>query len=437
MDRQNGTSESQIQIDEDDSDCFFLQPASSPYDIKAKIKTANEALSNEVLSETKRFTVKFKDDFTYYEADSTLLDVSSVESEENTQNTVIEECPHEETEETALLEAKLQINLNIQEENVSSDSEISEKIIENKDDNSDDSSKQMTEIDANNCDERCPSVNLGSSIKDDVFTQEDVTSEDNSVDTLNGFDEIEDNEEEGPFVTLEAEEVQKSDHSDIRIDLQKGEKPAKQTSPHRIICRDHCIDRFDSVEEIMKHKTPTPACCPLLRLRKRYCCEQNEFKQQQKLPVYTGKRSEYGMSSKDMQEARKRKALQEKLKIEESRIIEENRRRRIEENEKIFTRWLQDVTKRKKSQHQDKTTKQQRKAYSERFDRNSTNKVRPTTANNKTSVQYQKKKRPQTCPASICIEIPQRILKKGVIIGDVKISTRTKKSNEYHVMEIF
>ncbi|KAF2892570.1 hypothetical protein ILUMI_13602 [Ignelater luminosus] len=373
----------------------ILQPASSPYNISEKVKEANTALfSEEVNFEEKESKVKFKEDLVDYEPELSYDDTTSIESEDNIDYSLMEQ-------DTTILESQLQTALIL---NVC---------------NTDEEEEEIGEIIEEIPEEITPTLiesNINFSVQCESTTHKQVSE-------------------------LKTE-IEQSNQQNKCNELNKSNKTKFSKKMHKvedISCKRHCIDsidRFDfnaniSVSKINLREKPYQ--CPRLKLQRRNCCEKNEIKAQQKLPSYTGLRSEYGLNAAQLE---KRERIREILKLREQerqRILEENKRRKIQQNEQIFCEWLKSVSIRKNQQKKNDRTRQPLSStVNITFPTKPPEAVkqRPKTANEILPKHTIKKKRPHTSSTCIFIEVPPSVLQKGIHIGDLLVTKSSKMATK-------
>ncbi|KAF5300406.1 hypothetical protein FQA39_LY02205 [Lamprigera yunnana] len=379
--------------EEEDCESFFLQPASSPYNIIEKIKEANDALINEDDdSADKEAKVKFKENLVDYEPEFSYDDASSIETEDNIDYSLMEP-------DTSILESRLQsaLILNVNESNGEDNDE--EEIIE-------DISNQVIIFPSDDEEEEIESVEFN------VECEDTATYEDKSTPKPN---------------------------TDTPI-LKKGSKTKSNIFiPDGILCKKHCIENTDYLDfnsNIKKiNLTEKLYKCPRLKLRRRNCCENNEIKIQQSLPRYNGLRSEYGLNGIQLERRERRKQILRMKEQERQKIIEERKRRKEEQNEEVFCEWLKDVSTRKSRRIKPMKSAPSLNSATILFS-NKEQEVskRPKTASFiKTSV---KKRRPST--SCVFIEIPRSVLRKGISIGDLLVTTSDNRATtkKLHVLTV-
>lgn len=378
-----------------------LQPASSPYNISEKVKEANTALFNEEVNmEEKESKVKFKEDLVDYEPELSYDDTTSIESEDNIDYSLMEQ-------DTTILESQLQTALIL---NVC---------------NTDEEEEEIGEIIEEIPEEITPTLvesNISFSVQCESTTHKQVSE----LKT-----EMEHSNQQNKF-----NESSKSNKTKFSKKIHKAED---------ISCKRHCIDsidRFDFNANISISKInirEKPYQCPRLKLQRRNCCEKNEIKTQQKLPCYTGLRSEYGLNAAQLERRERRREIIKLREQERQRIIEENKRRRIEQNEQIFCEWLKAVSTRKNQQKTNDRIRQPLSSTVITFPSKSQDAVkqRPKTANEILPKHTIKKKRPHTSSACIFIEVPPSVLQKGIHIGDLLVTKSSKMATKkLHVLAV-
>ncbi|KAJ8983753.1 hypothetical protein NQ317_017856 [Molorchus minor] len=117
-----------------------------------------------------------------------------------------------------------------------------------------------------------------------------------------------------------------------------------------IQCKDHCIERLDAdfYESIKKLEIREKIDLPPLQLIQRKCCDHLNKEIKKNLPSYKGLRSEYGLTSRQINKKEKQDALIKLREQVHQQLLEEYRYLRIQQNEKMFIQWLKDVNKRNK-----------------------------------------------------------------------------------------
>ncbi|XP_072395645.1 uncharacterized protein [Diabrotica undecimpunctata] len=380
--------------EEDDVDCFFLQPSSSPYNITEKVQQANIDLfsSSPYPSSGKISKVKFKEDLFSFEPDLTDEDVNSIESDH------IEDIEHDNQ---LICEYKT-VNISDIEE-VAEDLE-DEEIIES-------INTDFTEIVSE----------MGVKNVEHKIKVEKERSEETRTDSSNT-----------------------SKHSSKR--KKSGSK--KVRSIGEVHCKDHCIDKLDIdlpmyIKKLEIHEKVTNL--PPLQLIQRKCCDEIKHKN---LPNYNGHRSEYGLSSRQLENIQKQKEL---LKIKEDtrkRLLEEYAQRKMQQNEAVFCQWLKEIAKRKQETqkiHKSKSTENQttvKQSYSPTVislpNKNTGRmKERPKTANEFVpKTQIKKPRRPHTSSTCVYIEVPPDLLRRGINIGDLLVTNSKLLSKKLHILAV-
>lgn len=207
---------------------------------------------------------------------------------------------------------------------------------------------------------------------------------------------------------------------------------------YQISCKNHCIERLDTYLDLSINRLNiAEKPCPMLKLQRRNCCEKNPIKTEQKLPVYSGYKSEYGLS---LEQLEKRERKKEMIKLREEKrqeILKEYQQRKIQQNEEIFCQWLKNISRRKRDvETKEKKTKKCLTPTVFTFPSNTTNdqiKDRPKTAHFLTKgTNVKKVKRPNTSTSCVFIEVPQNLLRKGISVGDIFIRNAQIKPNKLH-----
>ncbi|KAK4881256.1 hypothetical protein RN001_004575 [Aquatica leii] len=363
-----------IEIIEEEEDCesYFLQPASSPYDIAEKLKEANENLNNEHLNyEEKQTKVKFKDNLVDYEPEFSYDDVSSIKSEDNIDYALMDH-------DTSILENHLATALILNVSDVEED-EDDEEVIEE------------ISIDCSSppCEVKDENVNFN--------VQCEHSNKCTNEDKLNK--------------SVEKKIIKKKVQAKFNLFIPEG-----------ISCKRHCIDdvdRFNFNSSITKiHLFEKSYKCPRLKLQRRNCCENNELKFQQKLPHYNGLRSEYGLNALQLERRQRRNEILQLKEQERQRVIEERKQRKEQQNEKVFCEWLKEVSSRKVNQKKSVKTLPLLNRATLMFSGKETEKYkRPTTADQPIMKSIVKRRRPHTSTSCVFIEVPQNVLPMTIFIN--------------------
>ncbi|KAF5302413.1 hypothetical protein FQR65_LT08501 [Abscondita terminalis] len=379
--------------EEEDSGSYFLQPTSSPYDIAEKIKQANDDLYNENQNyEDKESKVKFKDNLIDYEPVFSYDDASSIESDENVDYSLMEH-------DTALLENQLQSALILNVSNSDIEEEEEEEIIEE------------IPVDESTPPREIEEENINFNVQLENFPKESKESKNN-----NNFQ-----------------------NTAVKRDI----KPKFNIFiPGGISCKRHCIDdvdRFDFNSNIKKIElVEKPYKCPRLKLRKRNCCENNELKLHQKLPLYNGLKSEYGLNALQLESRQRRNETLKLKERERNRVIEERKRQKEQQNEEVFCAWLKDVSSRKI--HQKKMNRQPSSLTSTTLifpSKPFEGEKRPRTTSYRFNKSNIKKQRPHTSSSCVFIELPQSVLRNGINIGDLLVTKGSQAvTKKLHVLTV-
>lgn len=180
---------------------------------------------------------------------------------------------------------------------------------------------------------------------------------------------------------------------------------------------------------------------PPLQLLQRKCCDEVRQKVPKALPRYNGLRSEYGLSSRQLEKRERQKQM---LKMKEEmrhQLIGEYKQRKIEQNEAVFCQWLKEVARRKAERQNSRKTKIKETVSPTVITLPSkmTEKAkgRPTTANEfvpKTNVK--KRRRPHTTHSCVYIEVPRSILERGFSVGDLMVSNSKLFSKNMHILAV-
>lgn len=370
---------------------FFLvlQPSSSPYNITEKVQQANMDLfssSTHALNE-KTPKVKFKDDLFSFEPDLTDEDVNSIESDHVVEPDNLTLCEYKTV-------------------NISQIEETTEDLEE--------------EI-------------------DDEEIIESINTDYNDIETYLINKVIEHKIKDEKIEEIKSE-------SSTRSANRKGKKKHGKTVHivKEVHCKDHCIDKLDFdlpmfIKKLEIHEKPLNL--PPLQLLQRKCCDELKQKVRRNLPNYNGLRSEYGLTSRQIDIKLKQK---EQLKLKEEnhrRILEEYRKRKTQQNEEVFCQWLKEISKRRQEREKEKQGKYRNLPYSLSITSLSNKTVRrikerPKTANEIVSKnQIKKARRPHTSTC-VFIEVPQNLLQKGINIKDLLVTNSKTMSNKLHILTL-
>lgn len=385
-----------------------LQPASSPYNIAEKVQQANIDLFSNIVTMEKTSRVTFKEELTSYEPEPLLTDddVNSIESDPP--DTEIQ------SDTSQILEYKSTnvINLNIFD--ISEEEEIDEEVIE--------------EIVPEACD------TIVSKTADNNFTFDDDFNESN----------ISEKDENPTFQVSSSERIPKSYSKKKKIRKKSPSKSSKNGNIIQVDCRNHCIERLDfdmsmSIKKLEIHEKPVK--CPLLKLQRRKCCDENKTKNPTTLPCYNGYRSEYGLSSEALEKRERRKEIIRLKEQKRQQLLQEYKNRKNQQNEEVFCQWLKEVARRK-AQKESATNNRTKQCFSPNvisFPTKAVEKVneRPKTANEFVPRQNIKRaKRPHTSSACVFIEVPRKLLERGIHIGDLLVTNSSLAAKKMHILTV-
>ncbi|KYB29259.1 uncharacterized protein LOC103315117 [Tribolium castaneum] len=400
----------QENVDSEDDDCgsYFLQPASSPYNIAEKVQQANiDLFSTSITSMEKTSRVKFKEELTSYEPELVLTDddVNSLESDPPESDFV--------PEPGQVLEYKSSnvINLNIFD--INEEEEIEEDVIE--------------EIVPDECD-----VTIGDNLDNkNTFFEEFIESE---------------STEQNENVTVRITSSDCNTKSTLKRKKVRKKSPLVKTAGNvHIECRNHCIERLDfdmsmSIKKLEIHEKPVK--CPLLKLQTRKCCDENKSRNPTNLPCYNGHRSEYGLSSEELEKRERRKEIIKLKEQKRQQLMREYKNRKNQQNEEVFCQWLKDVARRKAQKQKINTGNGAKQCFSPNvisFPTKVCEKIneRPKTANEFVPRQNIKRaRRPHTSPACVFIEVPQKLLERGIHIGDLLVTNSNFAAKKMHILSV-
>lgn len=378
-----------------------LQPASSPYNIAEKVQQANiDLFSNPPTSMEKTSRVTFKEELTSYEPELlTDDDVNSLESDSAIDEIFI--CNNNQHLEYHKNPNVLDLNIFDINEEEEVDEIVEEVDLEE--------NEFFTQIDNN----------------PNVQTQDFIAA--NSEKNIVGIRQ---------HSNINENSVKSSLHKKSRI-------KSPFYSPNILVeCKNHCIERLDfdlsmSIKRLEIQEKPIK--CPLLKLQRRKCCDDNRSKNRVNLPCYNGHHSEYGLSSEELQKRERRVELIKLKEQKRKELIREYKNRRNQQNEQVFCQWLKEVAQRKAlKQASGNSSKQCFSPNIISFPTKSTEKVeRPRTANEFVPRQNIKKtKRPRTSPACVFIEVPRKMLEKGIHIGDLLVANNNFAAKKMHILTV-
>lgn len=273
--------------------------------------------------------------------------------------------------------------------------------------------------------------------------EEDIESEDKQETTDDDGESV---AEEESVKDEETEEEAAFTEPEESYELPKETKKHKrkrkfiQNNHHtHVDCRSHCIERLDLGLRIKKldiHEKTVVR--PILKLQERKCCEDNN---KTNLPSYVGHRSEYGLSLEQLERRQKINQIIRMKEEKRQQVLREFRERRRQQNEEVFCQWLRNVSNRRKTVTTAKTTKETLlpKIINLPPGNNRVQhqpKARPVTAPLPPKSQFfvRQKRRPQTSPAYVYIQVPQEVLKRGISVGSVHVSLSNGKNRKVNIV---
>ncbi|KAJ3654585.1 hypothetical protein Zmor_013763 [Zophobas morio] len=389
--------------EDDDYGSYFLQPASSPYNIAEKVQQANiDLFSNTLTTMEKTSRVTFKEELTSYEPELFLTDddVNSLESD-----------PPETTElveNSQILEYKSSnvINLNIFD--ISEEEEEVEDVI------------------------------------DEIVTEE---CEVEDLDNNSFHDQLDESEESrNDNVTVRISSGGSETKSSVRKKKVRKRSPLPKSSKISHIpveCKNHCIERLDfdmsmSIKKLEIREKPVK--CPLLKLQTRKCCDENKARNPTNLPCYNGFRSEYGLSSAELERRERRRQIIKMKEQKRQQLLKEYKNRKNQQNEEVFCQWLKDVARRKAQKQKINTNNSAKQCFSPNvisFPVCEKMGERPRTASEFVPRQNIKRtRRPHTSSACVFIEVPQKLLERGINIGDLLVNNSSFAAKKMHIVTV-
>ncbi|KAJ8917143.1 hypothetical protein NQ315_012635 [Exocentrus adspersus] len=392
MDSESESIKSHTESEEDDVGCYFLQPSSAPYNITEKVQQANSDLFNQqhqALAKTVK--VKFREELISFEPDDlTDDDVNSIESDHTEQS--IDTRP-------TLLEYKTISN------------------------------ESLTIFD----------------IEEDVL-EEDV------------LEEVESDSEHEPVPPAEVKAIAVADKDKtlsveaVTASSRKRRKASAKSkaaflNPAEVNCKDHCIDKLDRDLSVAVKKLDIneKVDLPPLQLIQRKCCDEVKKKVHQRLPSYNGSRSEYGLTSRQLEKREKHKEMLKMRERMRQQLIEEYKRRKMQQNEEVFRQWLKEVSRRKSEKKNNSSSGKKRVASAKESTgyNKTTQKIaeRPKTANAFIPrTKTRKKKRTQSSgskqEARVYIEVPRNCLEKSLRVGGLVIRNSKLFSRNVHIIAL-
>lgn len=395
-----------------------MQPASSPYNIIDKIKLANEALSNENPNfENRTVKVQFKEELVDYEPSLTEDDVNSIESDVNNEQELDE----------------VDVNKYIAEDKYNNNVEATANVL-----NLHLYNTEATTVEEDN-----------EHIQEELEIQSDLSSASESEENVSITEKLSNNtpEEEGGISKNNDQKHLETQPQKVKLHKSK-KRFQKSKLPDHVDCRRHCIEKLDfslnvSINKLPIHKKSPH--CPTLKLQERKCCEDYRSKNSQSLPCYAGFRSEYGLSALQLERREKRKEIIRMKEERRKRLMEDFKERKRQQNEQVFCQWLKDVASRNKRQTPDVINNKESYTPSvvnlpirqEAFVKD-----RPRTAGDFVpthSVIKRNSKRPQTSSACVYIQVPHRLLKEGINVGNLLVTTSKSINNSkknLHIMAV-
>ena len=353
---------------------LVLQPSSSPYDIKDKLDEANRALSDDNPNlENRRVKIKFREELVDYEPEHTDDDVQSIESYDNLD----------------FADDQPKLKLNVYPPAFSFDlgeGNEQEELCEYVDEETDGGENEIEEV---------------------IDVEDDDTTY--AIEDANDSGEVEGNVVEVGDVPC--------------IKETKKEHPQGSETRFQVNCRRHCIEKLELDLSISKLRIGDRKLCPGLKLIKRKCCE--EKKGVENLPRYSGLHSEYGLSVKQLQK-RQRTAERTKMReMKQTELAEEYKRRKGQQNEMIFRRWLDDISARK-------TAGKRRTPLATNVLNIAPKCVnkgdRPKTANCLVPRPRSTVRR-KSSSARVFVEVPRKLLRRGVNVGHLVISDMSNRAS--------
>lgn len=403
-----------------------LQPSSSPYNIAEKVQQANiDLYSNAAVVMEKTWKIKFRDEIATYEPELTDDDVNSIESDN------AEILPSTTTVQVD--------NNNVQ-------------MLEYKTTYRDHTTEDETDLDnnmfsINEDDEVIEEIESALNVDDMLLDNNYLSVDDADVDSNNNDDNNK--------LALDAGGIkqERSSQKSGKRKRFKNKSRNKLNASDIVNCKNHCIEKLDfdlsmSIRKLVIHEK-SPVECPLLKLQQRKCCDDKKIKYQQNLPCYNGLRSEYGLSSAELEKREKRKELTRLREKKREQLLGEYRQRKMQQNEQVFSQWLKDVAKRNTTHQKHKVDNINANNTKTRFSPKVINfpikvhheKVteRPKTVNSfvpRHSVKKAPIIRPHTSHASVFIEVPQKLLGRGISIGDLLINDSNFSTRKLHIVTV-
>nr|XP_023015745.1 uncharacterized protein LOC111505204 isoform X1 [Leptinotarsa decemlineata] len=393
MDSDRESINSRTESEEDDVGCYFLQPSSTPYNIAEKIQEANIVLftTNPTLSNQKTSRVRFREELISYEPDMTDDDVNSIESD------------HIEitSDSQSTVEFKTTINGDLNIFDIEEVDEV-EEIVE----------EVNSEID----------FNVEKVQESSEFIKEKDGERNMTNNTIN---------------------ITSNMYNSIKKSGKQKQQNQRYSNIHKVHCRDHCIERldFDLSMSIKKLEIHEKVILPPLQLLQRKCCDEVKQKVYRNLPSYNGLRSEYGLTYRQLQKREREKEISKLKEQTRRKLIEEYRDRKIQQNEEVFSQWLKEISRRRTEKHSAQKLKIKQSitpnVISLPNKQQGKVRARPKTANEFVpKTQVKKPRRPHTTSSCVFIEVPQRLLERGINIGDLIITNSKFFTKKLHLLAV-
>lgn len=374
---------------------LVLQPSSSPYNITEKVQQANvDLFSSYPLSKNgKSPKVKFRDELISFEPELTDDDVNSIESDYVESKTSIQSpIPDYKTTIISPKENIFNIEEHLEEEDEIIEDEVEEIVI------------------------------------DEEFLEKSIVV----------------NKNPSPKPTfIETFKQTESSKRSSKSSKRKTQIHKPSAGPNEVHCKEHCIDKleYDLSMSIKKLQIHDKFQLPPLQLLQRKCCDEVRQKVPKALPRYNGLRSEYGLSSRQLENRERQKQLVKMKEEMRHKLINEYRQRKIEQNEEVFCQWLKEVSRRKAARETAKKLKPKEAVCPNIITLPSRNigksRERPRTANEfvpKTNVK--KRRRPHTTHSCVYIEVPQILLERGFDLGNLVVTNSKLFTKNLHLLAI-
>lgn len=234
-----------------------------------------------------------------------------------------------------------------------------------------------------------------------------------------------------------------STHSSSKSKRKKSSKHKSALSPSEVHCKEHCIDKLecDLSMSIKKLEIHEKFHLPPLQLLQRKCCDEVRQKVPKALPRYNGLRSEYGLSSRQLEKRERQKQILKMKEEMRQTLMSEYKKRKIEQNEEVFCQWLKEVGRRKAERQTTRRPKLKEIVNSNIITLPTSitgkNRERPQTANDfvpKTNVK--KRRRPNTTHSCVHIEVPQSVLEQGFSFGDLVVTNSKLFTRNIHFVTV-